>query len=68
MYKSTAQLPVNYTREELSGKLVACVVNFSKRQIRPSVSEVLTLGFPVFAGNAVLISPNKNVPHGGKLF
>ncbi|MGA2967903.1 MAG: tRNA-binding protein, partial [Candidatus Levyibacteriota bacterium] len=52
----------------LRGKLVACVVNFPPRQIGPAVSEVLTLGFADAAGNAVLITPTKPVPLGGKLF
>lgn len=66
--KSCAQLPVNYKKEELEGMLVGCVVNFPSRQIGPAVSEVLTLGFPDEEGNAVLISPTKDVPLGGRLF
>lgn len=66
--KSCAQLPQNYKKEELEGKLVAAVVNFPPRQIGPAVSEVLTLGFPDEEGNAVLIRPTKDVPLGGKLF
>jgi tRNA-binding protein len=66
--KSIGQFPANYAKEELQGKLVACVVNFPPRQIGPAVSEVLTLGFADENGNAVLITPTKNVPLGGKLF
>ena len=66
--KSAGQFPANYSKEELKGKLVACVVNFPPRQIGPAVSEVLTLGFPDKEGNAVLITPTKNVPLGGRLF
>lgn len=66
--KSIGQFPENYTKEELQGKLVACVVNFPPRQIGPAVSEVLTLGFPDANGNAVLITPTKPVLLGGKLF
>jgi len=66
--KSVGQFAVNYTKEELKGKLVACVVNFPPRQIGPAVSEVLTLGFPDENGNAVLVIPTKNVALGGKLF
>jgi tRNA-binding protein len=66
--KSVGQFHANYTKEELQGKLVACVINFPPRQIGPAVSEVLTLGFPDENGNAVLITPNKNVPLGGELF
>lgn len=66
--KSCGQFKAIYPKEELLGMLVACVVNFPPRQIGPAVSEVLTLGFPNEAGNAVLISPTKDVPLGGKLF
>lgn len=66
--KSVGQFPANYSKEEMQGRLVACVINFPPRQIGPAVSEVLTLGFPDEAGNAVLITPTKNTPLGGKLF
>jgi len=66
--KSCAQLPANYKKEELEGMLVGCVVNFPPRQIGPAVSEVLTLGFPDTDSNAVLITPTKDVPLGGRLF
>ena len=66
--KSIGQFPANYTKEELKDKLVACVINFPPRQIGPAVSEVLTLGFANTEGNAVLVTPTKSVPLGGKLF
>jgi tRNA-binding protein len=66
--KSIGQFLANYTKEELQGKLVACVVNFPPRQIGIAVSEVLTLGFADKNGNAVLITPTKEVPLGGRLF
>lgn len=66
--KSIGQFPANYAKEELEGKLVAGVVNFPPRQIGRAVSEVLTLGFADENGNAVLITPTKTVPLGGKLF
>lgn len=66
--KSIGQFPANYTKEQLQGKLVAGVVNFPPRQIGIAVSEVLTLGFSDADGNAVLITPTKQVPLGGKLF
>jgi tRNA-binding protein len=43
-------------------------VNFPPRQIGPSISEVLVLGFPDEAGEVVLIAPAQNVPNGGRLF
>ena len=65
---SCAQLPVNYQSEELIGCLVAAVVNFPPRQIGPAMSEVLILGFPDEKGCAVLVSPEREVPIGGRLF
>ena len=66
--KSTAQLPQNYTKDELVGKSVLCVVNFSPRQIGPAVSEVLTLGIPDGNHDCVLITTDKNAPLGGRLY
>lgn len=66
--KSSAQLPANYKKEELEGKLILAVVNFPPRQIGPTVSEVLTLGVPDGKGNCYLVTPDKNAPLGGKLY
>ena len=66
--KSCAQLPPNYSKEELRDKLVLGVVNFPSRQIGPAISEVLTLGVPDEKGNCILIQPDTDVPLGGKLF
>lgn len=65
---SSAQLPQNYTKEELRGKLVLGVVNFPPRQIGPVVSEILTLGVPDSSGECVLITPDKEAPIGGRLY
>jgi tRNA-binding protein len=66
--KSCAQLPQNYSKDQLKGKLVLCVVNFPPKQIGPEVSEVLTLGIPDEKGECTLIVPDQNVPLGGKLY
>ena len=66
--KSCAQLVKNYSKENLKGKLVLCVVNFPTRQIGPATSEVLTLGIPDKNGECVLIKPEREVPIGGKLY
>ena len=66
--KSSAQITVHYTVEELVGRQVAAVVNFPPRQIGKFMSQVLTLGFPAADGSVVLIAPSKPVPNGGKLF
>jgi tRNA-binding protein len=66
--KSSAQLVKKYTAEDLKGRLVLCVVNFPPRQIGPFVSEVLTLGVPDSDGECILITPERTVPVGGKLY
>jgi tRNA-binding protein len=66
--RSSAQLTVHYTPESLVGRLVLAVVNFAPRQIGPFMSEVLTLGVPDAEGAVVLISPDVEVPLGGRLF
>lgn len=66
--KTSAQVTQNYTHETLKGKLVAAVVNFPPRQIGKYMSEILILGFPDAEGNVTLISPDKDIPLGGKLF
>jgi len=66
--RSSAQITVHYTLEELVGRQVAAVVNFPPRQIGPVMSEVLTLGFPDEQGEVVLLQPGHGVPNGGRLF
>jgi len=68
MKKSSAQITVHYTLEELEGRKVAAVVNFPPRQIGPFMSEVLTLGFPDTKGEVVLVGVDRDVPVGGRLF
>jgi tRNA-binding protein len=66
--RSSAQITVHYTPGELVGKQVMAVVNFPPRQIGKFMSEVLVLGVPDETGEVVLISPDKPVPDGGRLF
>lgn len=65
---SSAQIVKHYKKEELIGKEVLGVVNFPPRQIGPFMSESLTLGVPDEEHDCVLITPDKNVPIGGKLY
>lgn len=65
--KSSAQITVHYTPEELVGRQVMAVVNFPPRQIGPLRSEVLTLGFEDEAGAIVLAAIDKAVPNGRRL-
>ncbi|ORE98043.1 tRNA-binding protein [Aurantimonas sp. 22II-16-19i] len=66
--KSSAQITVHYTPDELVGRQVIAVVNFPPRQIGPMRSEVLTLGVPDETGEVVLLSPGHGVPNGGRMF
>ena len=66
--RSSAQITVRHSADELIGRQVAAVVNFPPRQIGPMMSEVLTLGFPDADGAVVLVSPAHPVPNGGRLF
>ena len=66
--KSSAQITDNYTKEQLLHKQVLCVVNFPPRQIGSFMSEVLTLGVPSEDNTVILISPQHDVPVGGRLY
>ena len=66
--RSCAQLVENYSKVDLTGKIVLGVVNFPSRQIGPAVSEVLTLGVPDSNHKCVLIQPEREVEIGGKLY
>ena len=64
--KSSAQI-MNYTREQLEGRLVVAVVNFPPRQIGPVRSEVLTLGASDEEGRIILLAPDSVVPLGARI-
>ncbi|UZD89909.1 tRNA-binding protein [Cognatishimia activa] len=66
--KSSAQITKHYTPETLIGKQVIAVVNFPPRQIGKFMSEVLVLGLPDDEGEVVLLTSDKDVPMGGRMF
>ena len=66
--KSSAQITKHYTPEELPGKRVLAVVNFPPRQIGPVMSEVLVLGVPDENDEVVLLTPDLDVPIGGRMY
>ena len=65
--KSSAQITKHYDPEGLVGKQVMAVVNFPPRQIGPVMSEVLVLGVSDEEGGIVLLSPDLEVPVGGRM-
>ncbi|HQQ59602.1 MAG TPA: tRNA-binding protein [Thermomonas sp.] len=65
--KSSAQIPVHYTPEELVGRLVVAVVNFPHKQIGPLMSECLVTGFHDADGAVALCVPDRDVPLGTRL-
>lgn len=66
--KTSAQITQHYSPEELPGKLVLGVVNFPPRQIGKFMSEVLVLGAPDENDNVVLLTPDKDIPVGGRMY
>lgn len=66
--RSSAQITRHYSPESLIGRQVMAVVNFPPRQIGKVMSEVLVLGVPDAAGEVVLLSPDQDVPLGGRMF
>lgn len=66
--KSSAQITKHYSPEELPGKKVMAVVNFPPRQIGKFMSEILVLGVPDADDEVVLLTPDKDVPIGGRLY
>ena len=65
--KSSAQITQHYTTEGLIGRQLMAVVNFPPRQIGPIRSEVLVLGVADLEGEIILLSPNQDVPNGGRM-
>ena len=65
--KSSAQVTVHYSKEDLMGRQVAAVVNFPPRQIADFMSEILVLGFSDTEGAIVLIGPERPVQNGGRM-
>ena len=66
--KTSAQLTAHYDPEALAGRQVVAVVNFPPKRIAGFNSEVLVLGVPDESGEVVLLSPDREVPPGGRMF
>tara|TARA_B100000579_G_C22601803_1_gene743055 strand:- start:177 stop:524 length:348 start_codon:yes stop_codon:yes gene_type:complete len=66
--KTSAQLQKNYKAGQLINKQVIAVINFEPKQIGKITSEVLVLGVPDLESEPILLSPDKPVNNGSKLF
>ena len=66
--RTSAQITEHYTPESLIGRQVVAVVNFPPKRVAGFKSEVLVLGVPDEAGEVVLLSPDLEVPPGGRMF
>lgn len=62
--KTSAQITVRYTKEDLVGRQIVSVVNFPKKQIGKFMSECLVLGSVGENNEIVLLSPDFKVENG----
>ncbi|ASS77160.1 tRNA-binding protein [Tumebacillus algifaecis] len=65
--RSSAQITVHYSPEQMVGRQVTAVVNFPPRRIAGYVSEVLVLGAVLPEGDVVLMNLDHQVPNGTKI-
>jgi tRNA-binding protein len=65
---SSAQLASLYQADALVGRLVVAAVNLGSRNIAGFPSEVLVLGLPDAEGRVVLLSVEREVPPGGRVY
>lgn len=65
--QSSAQITSLYSKDELTGKMVAAVVNFPPKQVADFISEVLVLGVVANEKDVVLLQPDKDVPTGKRI-
>lgn len=66
--RSAAGFPANYDPDDLVGRQVLAVVNLPVRPIAGFESECLTLGVPDDDGEPILVTPDRRVPDGGRLY
>lgn len=62
--KSSAQITVRYSKDELLGKQIVAVVNFPEKQIADFMSECLVLGSVGEENDIVLLTTDKKVENG----
>ena len=67
MKRSSAQLTVHYTPEQLVGRQVVAAVNLGTRRIATFDSEVLVLGAMPTSTEVILLHPDQSVPNGTRI-
>ena len=65
--KSSAQITDLYSIEELIGKQIIAVVNFSPKKIGPFTSECLVTGFYTKTNTVILATTDKKISNGSLL-
>ena len=65
--RSSAQITVHYSKEELVLRQVVAVINFPPKQIGNVMSECLVTGFPDANGDIVLTTVERPLPNGMRL-
>ena len=65
--RSSAQITVHYTKEELLNRQVVAVVNFPPKRIAGFTSECLVLGVYDSNNDVVLLQPERTVHNGDKI-
>lgn len=65
--RSSAAVRPFYSKEELLGRQVICVLNFPPKQIADFHSDVLTLGVMEHGGRIVLLQPDRRSKPGGRI-
>jgi tRNA-binding protein len=65
---SSVQLRALYRPEDLVGRLVVAAVNLGSRNVAGFHSEVLVLGLPSGSGEVVLVTVEREVPLGGRVY
>ena len=58
----------NYTKDELTGRLVAAVINFPPKKMGPETSEVLILGALNERSEVIFLTPESSVETGQAVF
>lgn len=65
--KTSAQITKLYRKEDIIGKQVIAVTNFSPKQIANFMSECLVLGVVLKDGGVILLHPERKVPDGYRI-